>query len=38
MGMAKERDKTEVNADDAGGGIGDKNNEDTAMYPGSGLS
>ena len=27
MGMAKERDKTEVNAAGAGGGIGDKHNE-----------
>ena len=38
MGMAKERDRTEVNADGAGSGIGDKHNEDTAKYPGSGLS
>ena len=27
MGMAKERDKTEVNAAGAGSGIGDKHNE-----------
>ena len=27
MGMAKERDKTEVNVAGAGGGIGDKHNE-----------
>ena len=27
MGMAKERDKTEVNVDGAGNGIGDKHNE-----------
>ena len=27
MGMAKERDRTEVNVAGAGGGIGDKHNE-----------
>ena len=38
IGVAKERDKTEVNDAGAGGGIGDKHNEDPAMYLGSGLS